>query len=84
MNKKRITELIRLFKMKSTSTDKTPVMIFDDADKEIIISAIVVRTDRYEEGKNIYGIRYYNIENKIREKIIQSIFVIMRSQKKTN
>ena len=55
-----------------------------ESDKEIIISAIVVRTDRDEEGKNIYGIRYYNIENKIREKIIQSIFAIMRSQKKTN
>lgn len=40
MNKERIKELIRLFKIKSTSTDKTPVMIFDDADKEIIITAL--------------------------------------------
>ena len=48
-----------------------------ESDKEIIISAIVVRTDRDEEGKNIYGIRYYNIENKIREKIDCIIFSLI-------
>ena len=51
MNKKRITELIRLFKIKSTSTDKTPVMIFDDADKEIIITALEKELYTTKEAK---------------------------------
>ena len=55
-----------------------------ESGQEIIISGSVVRANRDEKGRNIYGIRYYNIENKIREKIIQSIFTIMRKQKKTN
>lgn len=51
--------------------------------KEAInIEGEIVRCERDQAVNNIYGISFYNIENKIREKIIQTIFSIMRTQKK--
>lgn len=52
--------------------------------KEILINGMIVRVNRREEGKYIYGVRYCNIENKVREKIIQAIFYLMRAQNKAN
>lgn len=51
---------------------------------EININGVVVRENRDEEGKYVYGIRYYRIEEKVREKIIQTIFCIMRAQIRAN
>lgn len=51
---------------------------------EININGVVVRVNKDEEGKYVYGIRYYRIEEKVRENIIQTIFCIMRAQMRAN
>ena len=50
-------------------------------DELISIEGRVVRECGKEENKYIYGIKYYKINEKIREQIIRDIFNIMRKQK---
>jgi c-di-GMP-binding flagellar brake protein YcgR len=48
-----------------------------------VIMGQVVRSDKDEAGNHICGLSYIEINERIRDKIIQHIFEIMRKQSKT-
>lgn len=48
------------------------------ADENITILGKVVRVDKKDDGKNIYGLSYLNVDNRSRDKLISFIFHKMR------
>lgn len=52
-----------------------------NTEDEILIKGQCVRGNKESNGQYICVVRYYEISNKIREKIIESIFTLMRKQR---
>lgn len=52
-----------------------------NTEDEILIKGQCVRGNKESNGQYICSVRYYEISNKIREKIIESIFTLMRKQR---
>ena len=52
-----------------------------NTEDEILIKGQCVRGNKESNGQYICVVRYYEIINKIREKIIESIFTLMRKQR---
>lgn len=51
-----------------------------NTEDEILIKGQCVRLNKESNGKYICAVSYYEMSNKIREKIIESIFTLMRKQ----
>lgn len=49
--------------------------------QKIIVRGKVVRADKTDDKKYICGIKFYDIDNTTREKIIRTVFTIMRKQR---
>ncbi|MBE6053318.1 MAG: pilus assembly protein PilZ [Clostridium sartagoforme] len=49
--------------------------------EEIVVKGKVVRIERAEDRRYIYGISFKDIDNSTREKIIRTVFKIMRKQR---
>lgn len=52
-----------------------------NTEDEILIKGQCVRGNKESNGQYICAVRYYEISDKIREKIIESIFTLMRKQR---
>ena len=52
-----------------------------NTEDEMLIKGQCVRCKKESNGQYICAVRYYEISNKIREKIIESIFTLMRKQR---
>ena len=50
--------------------------------ENILAKAKIVRIESQEDNINIYGLWFYDLNEKLRDKIIKGIFQIMREQKK--
>ena len=51
-------------------------------DQDIIIHGKIVRIDKKEDGKNIYGISFIDVKNRTRDRLISFIFKKMRDYRK--
>lgn len=49
--------------------------------EKIAIKGKVVRVDKSEDKRNIYGIKFENIQSSTREQIIRTVFKVMRKQR---
>ncbi|WP_034849990.1 flagellar brake protein [Clostridium hydrogeniformans] len=58
-------------------------IIIKNSDIQEKINGKIVRIDKDEDGRYIYGVGFYNTGNVLREKIIQYVFNIMRKQRKS-
>jgi c-di-GMP-binding flagellar brake protein YcgR len=50
--------------------------------EELLIKAKIVRVENKDENLNTYGLYFFDLDEKVRDKIIKGIFEIMREQRK--
>ncbi|MEW8955134.1 flagellar brake protein [Clostridium sp.] len=68
-------------KLKMKDTIK---LIINNSGIEDKINGRIVRIDKDEDGRYIYGVGFYDLSNMLRERIIQYVFNIMRKQRKSD
>lgn len=50
-------------------------------ESDLYLKAKIVRKEKSIDGRYIYGSEFWEVDNNLREKVIQEIFSIMRKQR---